>query len=64
MSGDAFRAGKRLLCVGHGERCFACGGRGSVGKNSRHTEREPGTDRCPVCRGRGRSRVVGTGDRG
>ena len=64
MSDSAFRAGKRMLCVGHGERCFACGGRGSVGPTPRHTAREPGANRCPVCRGRGRARVVGTGDRG
>jgi DnaJ-class molecular chaperone len=62
VSGVAFRAGKRLLCVGHGERCFACGGRGNVGLAPRRTVRNLDADRCPVCRGRGRARVVRTAD--
>lgn len=64
MSGGAFRVGKRMLCVGRGEKCFACGGRGSVRPAARRTQRELGTDRCPVCWGRGRARVVGLGNGG
>lgn len=62
MARVGFRSGKRMLCVGHGERCFACGGRGGVGPSSRQTTQKHDVGRCPVCRGRGRSRVVEADD--
>ena len=62
MSGGAFRAGKRMLCVGRGERCFACGGRGGAKSVPRTTAWNLDVDRCPVCRGRGRVRVVRKAD--
>ena len=62
MSGGAFRAGKRMLCVGQGERCFACGGRGGVGSVPRRVAWNLDGDRCPMCRGRGRVRVVRKAD--
>jgi DnaJ-class molecular chaperone len=55
--------GKRTLCVGRGERCFACRGRGSKGLVSRgSTWRLSPARICPVCRGRGKSIVVDSGD--
>lgn len=62
MERIGFRGGKRILCVGRGERCFACGGRGRVGLVPRRTLGELGVYRCPVCRGRGRARVVEADD--
>jgi DnaJ-class molecular chaperone len=56
--------GKRKLCVGRGERCFACGGRGSKGPVLRRSiGRLPPARVCPVCGGRGRAIVVDSGDR-
>ena len=50
-----------MLCVGRGERCFACGGRGDLGP--RRAEARSGPEwPCPVFRGRGRVRIVGLGD--
>lgn len=53
---------KRVLCAGRGERCFACSGWGSLESARRHAKRGGGADRCPVCRGLGRTRVVELGD--
>lgn len=58
MARTGSRSVKRMLCVGHGERCFACGGRGRVGRAPRSGALKPGVGPCPVCRGRGRARVV------
>lgn len=63
MARIGFRGGKRMLCVGHGERCFACGGWGRTATVPPRTIRDPGVARCPVCRGRGRARVVEADDR-
>ena len=61
MSTRTAPGGRRMLCVGRGERCFACGGRGDLGP--RRIEAGLGAVRlCPVCQGRGRARVVGLGD--
>jgi DnaJ-class molecular chaperone len=55
--------GKRKLCVGRGERCFACGGRGSKGLVLGPPARASSPTRaCPVCGGRGRTIVVDSGD--
>jgi hypothetical protein len=55
--------GKRKLCVGRGERCFACGGRGSsVPVPRRPIKKLPPARTCPVCGGRGRTIVVDSGD--
>ncbi len=63
MSERASPDGKRKLCVGRGERCFACGGRGSKGPvPQRSMRRLPPARTCPVCGGRGRAIVVDSGD--
>jgi hypothetical protein len=55
---------KRMLCVGWGGRCFACGGGGRGGRAPRRAGRGRAAvlRRCPVCRGRGRAFVVESSD--
>lgn len=54
---------KRVLCIGRGERCFACGGRERLEPTLRHSAKRPAPTRtCPVCGGRGRAIVVDSGD--
>jgi hypothetical protein len=63
MSARGAPVRKRMLCVGWGGRCFACGGGGhgaqALGRAGRG--RAP-ILRCPVCRGRGRAFVVESSD--
>ncbi len=54
---------KRVLCIGRGERCFACGGREGLEPAPRHsTKSSAPTQACPVCGGRGKVNVVDSGD--
>ena len=62
MSGRHIPSGKRMLCVGRGEQCFACGGQGSLHPVGRRVGMTLLASRCPVCRGKGRARLVGLGD--
>lgn len=56
------QAGKKVFCIGHGGRCFACGGRGNLRPVGRRVGMILVASRCPVCRGQGRARIVGMGD--
>lgn len=56
------RSGKKVLCVGRGRRCFACGGRGSLHPVGRRVGMTLVASRCPVCGGCGRARIVGLGE--
>jgi hypothetical protein len=63
VSERASQDGKRKLCVGRGERCFACGGGGGMGHVPRRAMRGIPPDQiCPVCGGRGRAIVMDSGD--
>ncbi|MGB3633475.1 MAG: hypothetical protein WA982_05505 [Rubrobacteraceae bacterium] len=62
MSERPITGGKRMLCVGRGGSCFACGGRGSLHPVGRRVGMTLLASRCPVCSGQGRARIVGLGD--
>ena len=59
--GRHITSGKRMLCVGRGEQCFACGGRGRLYPVGRRVGMTLVASRCPVCRGSraGKDRGVG-----